>query len=84
MPMYSEPSETYKMKLIIFVKSPTLDAREEMAQTFDVTLSHSSIYLLIYSCVSYSHLLNQAYYFNQRFRAFSLQLTRPFGDPCSL
>ena len=84
MPMYSEPFETYKMKLIIFVKSPISDAQEEMAQTFDVTLSHSSIYLLIYSFVSYSHLLNQAYYCNQQFREFSLQLTRPFGDYCSL
>ena len=32
-----------------------------MAQTSEVTLSHSPIYLFIYSSVSYSHLLNQIY-----------------------
>ena len=58
MSMYSEPSETYKMKLIILAISPILDAWEEMTQTIDVPLSHLSIYLLIYSSVSDSHSLN--------------------------
>ena len=60
--MYSEPSETYKMKLIILAISLILDSREEIAETFEVILSHSPIYLFIYSFISYSHLLNQAYY----------------------
>ena len=53
-----KPSETYKMKLIILAISPILDIREETAQTFDMPLSHLSIYLLIYSYVSDSPSLN--------------------------
>ena len=58
MPMYSEPSETYKMKLIILPKSHILDAREEIFWSL----------FILFICFLFSSI--QAYYCIQQLRAF--------------
>lgn len=52
MPMYSEPSEIYKMKLIILPKSHILDAREEIFWSL----------FILFICFLFSSI--QAYYCN--------------------